>query len=38
MIKDIEIVSSIIAGFFLSKSELTPKKIQKLLYYVYLNI
>lgn len=35
MIKDNEINSSIIADFFLTKSELTPKKIQKLVYYAY---
>ena len=32
MIKDYEINSSIIADYFLTKSELTPKKIQKLVY------
>lgn len=35
MIKDTEINSLTIANFFLSKSELTPKKIQKLVYYAY---
>lgn len=35
MIKDYEINSSIIADYFLTKSELTPKKIQKLVYYAY---
>ncbi|MBD8924189.1 DUF4065 domain-containing protein [bacterium] len=35
MIKDKEIESSTIANYFLTKSELTPKKIQKLVYYAY---
>ena len=35
MIKDNEITSLTIANFFLTKSELTPKKIQKLVYYAY---
>lgn len=35
MIKDTEINSYTIADFFLTKSELTPKKIQKLVYYAY---
>lgn len=35
MIKDSDINSSIIADFFLTKSKLTPKKIQKLVYYAY---
>lgn len=35
MIKDNEINSYNIADFFLTKSELTPKKIQKLVYYAY---
>lgn len=35
MIKDSEINSYNIADFFLSKSALTPKKIQKLVYYAY---
>ena len=35
MIKDINIESITIANFFLTKSELTPKKIQKLVYYAY---
>ena len=35
MIKDNEINSYDIADFFLTKSELTPKKIQKLVYYAY---
>ena len=35
MIKDKEINSLTIANFFLTKSELTPKKIQKLVYYAY---
>lgn len=35
MIKDTEINSYNIADFFLTKSELTPKKIQKLVYYAY---
>ena len=35
MIKDYEIDSKKIADLFLSKSALTPKKIQKLVYYTY---
>ena len=35
MIKDINIEAITIANFFLTKSELTPKKIQKLVYYAY---
>lgn len=35
MVKDNEINSLIIADFFLTKSDLTPKKIQKLVYYAY---
>ena len=35
MIKDYKIDSEIIADFFLSKSALTQKKIQKLVYYAY---
>lgn len=35
MIKDQNITSSSIADFFLSKSPLTPKKVQKLVYYAY---
>ena len=35
MIKDSEINSYNIADFFLTKSELTPKKVQKLVYYAY---
>ncbi len=35
VIKDSEIDSFVIADFFLTKSELTPKKIQKLVYYAY---
>ncbi len=35
MIKDNEINSYNVADFFLTKSELTPKKIQKLVYYAY---
>lgn len=35
MIKDNEISSYTVADFFLTKSELTPKKIQKLVYYAY---
>lgn len=35
MIKDNEIKPLTIANFFLTKSELTPKKIQKLVYYAY---
>ncbi len=35
MIKDKEIESSTIANYFLTKSKLTPKKIQKLVYYAY---
>ena len=35
MIKDNEINSYVIADYFLTKSNLTPKKIQKLVYYAY---
>ena len=35
MIKDKDINSLTIAKFFLTKKELTPKKIQKLVYYAY---
>ena len=35
MIKDKEITSSTIADFFLTKESLTPKKVQKLVYYAY---
>ena len=35
MIKDQEITSSTIADFFLTKESLTPKKVQKLVYYAY---
>ena len=35
MIKDNEISAYNIADFFLTKSQLTPKKIQKLVYYAY---
>lgn len=35
MIKDQEITSSTIADFFLTKEALTPKKVQKLVYYAY---
>jgi len=35
MIKDEDINASVIAKYFLTKSELTPKKLQKLVYYAY---
>ena len=35
MIKDKDISSLTVANFFLTKKELTPKKIQKLVYYAY---
>lgn len=34
-IKDSEITPEKVAEFFLTKKELTPKKIQKLVYYAY---
>lgn len=34
-IKDEEITPQVVASFFLTKKELTPKKIQKLVYYAY---
>ena len=35
MIKDKDITSLVIAKYFLTKKSLTPKKIQKLVYYAY---
>ena len=35
MIKDEMIDANVVANYFLTKSELTPKKLQKLVYYSY---